>query len=232
MGSLCYNQGMKSKLHPFTDEIVRRYKDGATAETLAQDYSVGKTTMRSFLRKTCGITMRPPHRGSKPRYPQEREAAVVRDYQTGNSMTLIASQQGISYDAVRSIIERYDATTGRRLRSPSLHLPTSEAQLGYIAALVDGEGYIRIFEDAIRRRVMVRIANTDRPLIEWLAQFGGRTYWHERPAKLHHKADGTWVVAQAIDAYHLLIAIEPYMIVKRAKAQEAIAYLREQWHFT
>ena len=223
---------MKSKLHPFTDEIVRRYQDGATAEELAQDYGVGESTIRYFLSVICGITMRPPNRGSKPRYPQECEAAVVREYQAGDSMTLLASRHAIGYDAVRSIIRRHDATTGRRLHSPSLRVPTSEAQLGYMAALVDGEGCIRIFEDAIRRRVVVRIANTDRPLMEWLSQFGGTVYWYKRPTKPHHKPNGTWVVAQAIDAYHLLTAIEPYMVIKRARAQEAIRYLREQWHFT
>jgi hypothetical protein len=78
----------------------------------------------------------------------------------------------------------------------------------------------------------VRIANTDRPLIEWLAQFGGTVHWDDRSARPHWKTIGTWTASQAIDAYHLLIAIEPYMIVKRSRAQEAIRYLRERWHFS
>jgi transposase len=223
---------MKSKLHPFTDEIVRRYQDGTTAEALAQEYGVGESTMRHFLKAICGIVMRPPNRGRKPQSPQEHEQEIVREYQAGDSMTLIASRHQIGYDAVRSIMRRYGATIGRRLHSPSIHLPTSEAQLGYIAALVDGEGCIRIFEDTIRHRVVVRIANTDRPLMEWLAQFGGTIHWYKRSTQPHWKTAGTWTVAQAIDAYHLLIAIEPYMIIKRSRAQEAIRYLREHWHFT
>jgi hypothetical protein len=113
-----------------------------------------------------------------------------------------------------------------------LHVPTNIADLGYLAALVDGEGSIRIADDATRHRVIVRVANTDRALIDWLAQFGGTVHWHERPDKPHYKPDGSWTMAQAIDAYRLLIAIEPYMIVKRAKAQEAKTYLRTHWRFT
>lgn len=223
---------MKSKLTPFTDEIIRRYQDGATAEELAHVYSVSESTIRYFLRTGCSTPLRPPHRGSYPRYSQEFEKTLVQEYQAGDTITLIASRHAIGYDAVRSILKRYNAITGRRLRSASLQIPTSEAQLGYLAALVDGEGCIRIFEDATRRRVIVRIANTDRPLIEWLAQFGGTTHWSDRTGKPHWKTSGTWTVAQAIDVYHLLIAIEPYMIVKRSRAQEAIRYLREHWQFT
>ncbi len=223
---------MKSKLHPFTDEIARRYQDGATALALAQEYGVSKTTMRHFLKKICGIAMRPPNRGRKPRSPQEYEKEIVREYQAGDSMTLIASRHQIGYDAVRSIMRRYKATTGRRLRSPSIHVPTSEAQLGYLAALVDGEGTIRNFTHTGRRRIYVQVANTDRPLMEWLAQFGGTVHWHDRSAEPHYKTVGAWTVSQAIDAYHLLIAIEPYMIIKRPLAQQAIRDLREYWHFT
>jgi transposase-like protein len=222
---------MKSKLHPFTDEIMRRYQDGATAEQLAQEYGVGKSTMYYFLKVVCDMTMRPPRHGSEPRYPPEREEAIVREYQEGNSITLIASRHAIRYDTVRSILKRHNAITGRRLRSASLRVPTSEAQLGYIAALVDGEGSIRNFIHAGRRRILVRVVNTDRPLIEWLAQFGGTVHWGNHSAKPHYKAAGMWTVSQAIDVYHLLIAIEPYMIVKRSLAREAIRDLREHWHF-
>lgn len=223
---------MKSKLTPFTDEIICRYQDGATAEELAQAYSMGKSTIRYFLRTVCEIPLRPQHRGSNPRYSQELERVLVQEYQAGDNITLIASHHAIRYDTVRSILKRYKAITGRRLRSASLQVPTSAAQLGYIAALVDGEGCIRVSEDAVRHRVVIRIANTDRPLIEWLAQFGGTVHWYDRPTKPHRKTAGAWTVAQAIDAYHLLIAIEPYMIIKRSRAEEAIRYLREQWHFT
>jgi hypothetical protein len=222
---------MKSKLHPFTDEIMHRYQDGVTAEQLAQDYGVGKSTMRYFLKTVCGITMRSPRRGSEPRYPQEHEEMIVREYQAGNNITLIASRHAMRYGNVQSILKRYGATTGRRLRAPSIQVPTSEAQLGYLAALVDGEGSIRNFTHTGRRRVLVRVVNTDRPLMEWLAQFGGTVHWHDRSAK-HWKIAGMWTVSQAIDVYHLLIAIEPYLIIKRSLAQQAIRDLREYWHFT
>lgn len=225
---------MKSKLHPFTNEITHRYQDGATAEQLAQEYGVGKSTMRYFLKKVCGITMRPPRRGSEPRYSQEHEEMIVREYQAGDSATLIASRHAMTYENVRSILNRHNALTRRRLHSPSIRLPTSEAQLGYIAALVDGEGTIHISRRASsgRHPVYVAIANTDRALMEWLAQFGGIVRWYDRANKPHWKRAATWTVAKAIDAYHLLIAIEPYMIVKRNRAQEAIRFLRDQWHFT
>lgn len=223
---------MKSKLTPFTDEIIHRYQDGATAEELARAYDVGESTIRYFLRTVCSTPLRPPHRGSYPRHSQELEETVVQEYQAGDTITLIASRHTIGYDAVRSILKRHHAITGRRLRSASLQVPTSEAQLGYIAALVDGEGTIRNFEHTGRHRILVRIANTDRALMEWLSQFGGTIHWYEHPIKTHYKPGGTWTVSQAIDVYHLLIAIEPYMIVKRDKAQEAIRTVREHWQFS
>jgi hypothetical protein len=223
---------MQSRLLPFAKDIARRYQDGEIASALAQEYGVSTTNMRYFLKTICGIPLRPPNRGKKPQQPAGRERAIVRDYTSGHSMMHLAAKYGLAYSTVQSIIDRYGAATGRRLRSPSLRVPTNTAELGYLAALVDGEGCIRIFEDAIRHRVVVRIANTDRALMDWLAQFGGTIHWHKRPDKPHYKPGGSWTVAQAIDAYHLLVAIEPYMIIKRARAQEAIASLRARWHFT
>ena len=121
---------MKSKLHPVTDEIIRRYLDGVTAEQLAQDYSVSKSTVCYFLKTVCGIAMRPPHRGSEPQHPQELEEMIVREYQAGDNITLLASRHAIRYSTVQSILKRHDARTGRRLRSASFHVPASEAQLG------------------------------------------------------------------------------------------------------
>jgi len=222
---------MQSRLQPFAEDIVRRYQSGEIAAALAQEYGVSTTNMRYFLRVICGVPLRPPNRGKKPQQPPVQEQVIVRDYRSGYSMTHLAVKYGLAYSTVQSIINRYRVATGRRLRSPSLRVPTNTADRGYLAALVDGEGSIRISEDAIRHRVIVRVANTDRALMGWLAQFGGTVHWYERPDKPHYKPGGSWTVAQAIDAYRLLIAIEPYMIIKRAKAQEAITYLRTHWRF-
>jgi hypothetical protein len=210
---------------------MRRYQSGEIASAIAREYGVSTTAMRYFLRVVCEVPMRPPNRGKKPQQPRAREEAIVREYRSGHSMMHLAAQHKLAYDTVRSIIKRYGVVTGRRIRSPSLHLPSEIAQLGYLAALIDGEGCIRIFDSGRRRRVSVRVANTDHALMDWLTQFGGTIHWYEHPSHPHYKPGGSWTVAQAIDAYHLLMAVEPYMIVKRLRAQEAIAALRSRWHF-
>jgi hypothetical protein len=72
----------------------------------------------------------------------------------------------------------------------------------------------------------VTIANTDVTLMEWLAQFGAHVHWDNKRRQPHYKRRAVWVVAQALDCFRLLVAIEPYLSVKRAKAQEAIDALR------
>ena len=110
----------------------------------------------------------------------------------------------------------------------ALTIPLRESELGYLAAIIDGEGTVSIYRGT-RRAVQVSVANTDVGLMEWLKLIGGRIR-ARKPVKLNsglgfRKPQFTWAVVARLEVEALLRAVEPYMIIKRAKAQEALRLL-------
>lgn len=93
----------------------------------------------------------------------------------------------------------------------------SEREIGYWAALIDGEGNISIRGRSVR----VTVGNTDEAVMEWMHQFGGGIYAHKeipnrRPAfswSIGHRHDVQWLLSQIADA----------MIIKRTRARDALA---------
>jgi hypothetical protein len=57
-----------------------------------------------------------------------------------------------------------------RQQAPPLALPSSEADLGYLAGLLDGEGSIALRSYGQYWRV--RVNKTDKEIIDWLATIG------------------------------------------------------------
>jgi hypothetical protein len=110
--------------------------------------------------------------------------------------------------------------------SQTLHLPNDPAVLAYIAGIIDGEGsimFVRRVKDPGGGRCMVRVGMTYRPIIEWLAAFGGK--FNFSPRRAENRLDAyTWAVSRRRDVHHLLTSVLPYLIVKREKAEQAIAW--------
>jgi hypothetical protein len=223
---------MASRLTPFADEITRRYRAGETALALAQAYGVAHSTMRYFLAIVCQVPMRPQRRGSAPSQEPATERAIVQAYRDGSSLMDIRRQYGLRYETVISILRRHGITRCRGTHMSTLTVPTDRARLGYIAGLVDGEGTISVLQRGSRRpRASVSISNTDTQLMEWLAQLGGHVYWERKAHARGYKRRAVWTVAQALGCSRLLVAIEPYLVIKRSKAQEALATLQARWGF-
>jgi len=104
-----------------------------------------------------------------------------------------------------------------------LLVPDDVAIRGYIAGLIDADGSIPF----LNQHWCVKISMTDEPVIRWLHQFGAHF-----EAQMRHgasKQDGsprkpiyTWGVHRRHDVIHLLTAVLPYLIVKKARAEKVL----------
>lgn len=94
--------------------------------------------------------------------------------------------------------------------------PTEAA---YFAGILDGEGSIAIYP----RWVRVAIGNTDENLIEWLRGFCGGV--SANPSHPNRKQCWRWQIGNRVDCRWLLVQVLPYLIIKRARALEALAVL-------
>lgn len=104
-----------------------------------------------------------------------------------------------------------------------LVLPSNIAHLGYIAGIIDGEGSIT-FSRRPPTRWIIHITNTDLTLMKWLAQLGGSFQPRKFSSRLSStpKQCYTWHLQSRRDVLLLLSAIEPYLIIKRHLAVQAI----------
>jgi hypothetical protein len=109
----------------------------------------------------------------------------------------------------------------------------SPEELAYAAGLFDGEGSIMIRmrqpRDGINPSfsLVVKLANTNRPIIDWLqqcwpARVGACGYAGE-PGRRHDAYE--WV-AQSVKAYAFLLAVRPYLRIKAAEADIGLALQR------
>lgn len=94
------------------------------------------------------------------------------------------------------------------------------AEAAYIAAMIDGEGTISIRG---ARTVRIAVINTDEALIAFLCSFGGAA--GVRALIPNRRQCFAWTVGHRHDVQWLLSQVEPYMIVKRQKAIDALALI-------
>jgi hypothetical protein len=104
-------------------------------------------------------------------------------------------------------------------------LSTTEA--AYLAAMVDGEGYIHINPKG-RRIIRVSVANTSAELMDWLRSIGGYVTSNRHsysPERKSQKIVYAWHTSSWRTCANVLRQILPYMIIKTAKANTAIDLL-------
>jgi hypothetical protein len=103
----------------------------------------------------------------------------------------------------------------------------SDIEAAYLAGIVDGEGNIHIAKPG-KRSVRVSVANTSAELIDWLRGIGGYVTTNRRcfPAtRKSQKIVFCWAVHAWTTNFDLLSQIVPHMIIKKAKAEDALALL-------
>lgn len=124
------------------------------------------------------------------------------------------------------IKERTPESLSRRIRS-RLTLPTDPVRLAYIAGIIDGEGNIGANgEQGKGYKRVVCVANTNTDLMMWLSQFGG-SVTPKRGGLASKKQCYVWRITAAEEIRELLLAVRPYLIVKRVACDETLAWVGE-----
>lgn len=103
--------------------------------------------------------------------------------------------------------------------SYEIHLTPTES--AYLAGIIDGEGSI-VFSD---NRYHLSVGSTDKLLLDWIYDKVGGTVSLKTPGGYRRKPFYQWVRYEAYIVFQILSFIQPYLIIKKAKAQEAIANL-------
>ena len=105
----------------------------------------------------------------------------------------------------------------------------SDIEIGYLAGLIDGEGYIQI----VRRKqkygyeyeMKISICSTDMRLVDWIVnKCGGKYYNTTPPNRLLHKPQYRWQISGKA-AIGILKIVEPYSIIKRQQCEIALRFL-------
>lgn len=130
--------------------------------------------------------------------------------------------------------ERLERSLGSPYEKPQL----SEAQQGWLAGMIDGEGSILLIKHSKRRsgnetwyfHVDVSIANTNRALIEQLVKVIGKRYTtvQERRAPGPRSKVPFVVMVRRVAVVDILEAIHPYLIAKRQQAEIAMEFCKMQ----
>lgn len=107
------------------------------------------------------------------------------------------------------------------IKIPEKFLKSPDA-FRYVAGYIDGDGCISL-ADGQGNNPRISVASTDFIIIKWLlAHFGGKFYTKKQNDKLLYQ----WRVSGAANKLRFLLAVLPYLIIKRDKAKSGIAILR------
>ena len=156
---------------------------------------------------------------------QQSEQVVTLHLQ-GKTLTEIGPMFDVSRVTIGRILRKHGIVT--TLVHELLPLP-DETALAYLAGLFDGEGSVNIFKQPNKKEritprhfLEIGIINTHKGVLQWVLEtFGGRFGLEQDPAR-HHR---TWRWrASSSEACDVLLAILPYLRVKKEQAELAIDF--------
>ena len=120
----------------------------------------------------------------------------------------------------KPFVPGHHARVTARKRMLTLGNEIAATEAAYFAGILDGEGTITFRGD---RSVRITIGNTSWPLMEWLCRYGGTIHAvKEIPNRL---PVWRWSISHRSDVIALLRVLEPYLLIKRDRAREAITRL-------
>ena len=112
---------------------------------------------------------------------------------------------------------------------------TGQTQRAYLAGIFDGEGnlYAQRRQPASFPRWQLSVGNTDTNLMAWLAAFGGNVRLLGRAGHNKRTKDYyCWRLTGAANVLRFLLAVRPWLIIKRLTADEAIKTIRARMAIT
>lgn len=108
---------------------------------------------------------------------------------------------------------------------------SDKAKYGYLAGIIDGEGCITIGRGfrpngTINYNAILMVTNTDLKVIKWLhEQFGG-SYYKSKPNNFVSKESYRWRMLKKAEIELMLLAIIPYLIIKKEQAKILLEFVR------
>ena len=103
----------------------------------------------------------------------------------------------------------------------------SDAQKGWIAGILDGEGWIGC--DKRSQRITIQVNNTCRKMVDALhCMCGGSCYTPRPPKNEKHKQSYVWALSRRENVLNLLTTVYPFLITKRGAAERAFIYVGSQ----
>lgn len=117
---------------------------------------------------------------------------------------------------------------------------SKKAKWGYLAAMIDGEGFITIgkgsapapngngyMTDAPRYNLIVSVTGTSIPLMKWLvSNFGGSWSRDKKRIKASWKRRAAWRVNGMKNKEIVLLGILPYLVIKAEQAKIGLEFIR------
>jgi hypothetical protein len=99
--------------------------------------------------------------------------------------------------------------------------PLSEAEKGYIAGIIDGEG--SILKPNKTKGWVIQIRTTDKELCDWLKQKIPQSFIQNcKDTGFSKKPVYQWRLVRQLTIYQLLEQIYPFLMLKHPKAEEAL----------
>jgi hypothetical protein len=101
---------------------------------------------------------------------------------------------------------------------------SEKTKFAYLAGIIDGEGCLSIGAGrrqkwgVVNYNSIVSVANTDIRLIKWLHQNFGGNFFDGKQQRPNNKKHYIWRLLKRKDIEVLLLAVLPYLIVKREQA--------------
>ena len=206
--------------------ICESYRSGKTMADIAASSGFSVGPVRRVLAEHA-IAMR--SRRERSRMWAIRDE-VVGLYKSGWSMNQLATHFHCCRNSLSALIGLVGARRPVPI-SPCTFNVAGETDCALLAGLLLGEGSIVRWNTNPR----IDITNTDRSIIGWLSNLGGRVYRNRPRADARIKSQRpcyVWSLPRAADVYRCLIWIQPYLMgPKAAKAQGAIRTLEAKHGF-
>ena len=168
----------------------------------------------------------------------EKEKEISEAYLLGATIRDLREKCHLGDKLVRNAIRR-QGIKFRPLgtKGVTIRLPTNSRELGYIAGIIDGDGWLtwhKKNERKVSKYPFIGVANTNPEILKYLESVGGKVSWRQEKTGIFMgkmkklSACGNWELHGTLNIIVLLKAIIPSLIIKRKKAEEMLAELEQR----
>lgn len=181
--------------------------------------------------EVCGKELSPKTKGNLCR-KHAQSAPWIGFFAKDDIIKRMYINEGQTLDAVAKYLNASRRTISRHLshmgvklhhniRPLSITMPTSVADLAYLAGLMDGEGSFIVVKDKEKLRPVVSLGITSEEAINHLSTIGGSvSFFPKRKGK--RKPYWSWALTRARDVLLFTESLRPYLVIKAEAADKVI----------